>query len=172
MEARNMTKPSVVKGCYVDLRFMPGLKSARLSIDIPIEQSNEFLSMFGAPDRANPVWVAVARLQDAPSGANKENGPGPVVTPVPLPHPAAQGQDKQRTYTRSQIAALKLRDAAFIGWFASNYVHHPVSRTEGYEPSFKAFLGIKSKSELDTPGPAQEAFDCLLATYDNREFIR
>ena len=55
-----MDKAAVMRGVYVDCKFMPGLKSARISIDLPIEHSNEFLRMFGAPDRASPVAVAIA----------------------------------------------------------------------------------------------------------------
>lgn len=169
-----MSKPAVMKGTYVDLRFMPGLKCARLSIDIPIEQSNEFLTMFGAPDRANPVWCAVARLQAAPSGANKENGPDVLTRAVPVPtdavnlppHAEAEGQDKPRT--RGQIAGMKLKDPSFQLWIARQCTKTVVmgaTAADTADAQLKLVLRIGSKTELNE-GPKADAWDRLLASYE------
>jgi len=164
-----MTKPAVTRGTYVDLRFMPGLKVARVSIDIPIEQSNEFLSMFGAPDRSNPVWVAVARLQ--------ENGPDAVVTPVLTPSAAVEGQDRPSKFTRSNLAGVKCKEPAFQDWLFDNTgsdltMSQFLTRDDLADAMLKEHLGIRSKRELDTLPHKAEAFDRMITTFKNRDLIR
>jgi len=179
-----MDKPAAIEGCYVDLKFMPGIKCARVSIDIPIEHSNAFLKMFDAPDRANPVPVVVARLATSPAeqsssrlSGDTENGPdgkapdpkagrsaGPA-TPVA----EAQGQDKPRTYTRSQIAAMKCQDQEFQVWLGGSECR---GNARWCNQLLKGQLDIMSKSELDVEGPKAQAFDKLLASFDYRNQVR
>lgn len=150
-----MNKPAIMQATYVDAKFMPGLKVMRIALDLPIERSNEFLAMFGAPDRASPVWCAVARLQPAEPLAEGAQAPE---------------RSEPKPYKRSQIAYLKFRDGEFIKWFSQTHLKGVgVDRTNGYEPHIKKFLGIESKSELDVPGPAAEAFDRLLTSFEYRD---
>lgn len=152
-----MDKPAVIEGCYVDLKFMPGIKCARVSIDIPIEHSNAFLKMFDAPDRANPVPVVVARLATSP--AEQPSGAQAPATPKP-----------DRTYSRSQIAAMRLKDPKFSGWLYKRYfVAGPL---EPVDKMLKRVLGIESKTELDAEGPKAQAFDALLTEFDTRNYRR
>lgn len=165
-----MDRPAVIEGCYVDLKFMPGIKCARVSIDIPIEHSNTFLKMFDAPDRANPVPVVIARL--ATSTAEQPSGAQAPSTPKP-----------DRAYTRSQIAAMKCRDDEFCIWIAKTFPavfdKHYYQEPGGPDGSkiaadltLKEVLGIQSKKELDVEGPKAQAFDKLLASFDYRNQVR
>lgn len=174
-----MSRPAAFLGDYVDCRFLPGLKLARISIEIPIEEANAFLSAFGAPDKASPVKVAIARLVDAPSGAQEtKDGPGAGpqnVHGLPSDTVATNDRDKSRPpMTRSQLAYLKFNSAEFIRWFAENILPPDtvVNRTEGYEPHIKAYLGITSKSELDLDGPKAVAFDRLMTDFSVRGIVR
>lgn len=156
-------KPAIMEATYVDAKFMPGLKVMRISLDLPIERSNEFLKLFGAPDRANPVWCAVARLQ-------------------PVAEPLAEGAQAPATpeKKRSNIAAIKCKeDEAFQIWLAEKYpntwdrfyLQNPIS-SEAADSTLKEVLCIQSRKELDVPGPAAEAFDRLICSFDNRNYTR
>lgn len=183
-----MDKPAVIEGCYVDLKFMPGIKCARVSIDIPIEHSNAFLKMFDAPDRANPVPVAVARLatstaEQSSSGLSRstENGPGKSALAEPgVAIAEAQGQDKPRTYSRSQIAAMKCQDGDFQRWIIDPEEYGYLWKSDADAKQWdvcadfwlKEKLGIKSKTELDTSPEKAEAFDRMLTSFDHRNQVR
>ncbi len=151
-----MTKPAVMQGSYVDLRFMPGLKVARVSIDIPIEHSNEFLRMFGAPDRASPVWCAVARLATPaePSGAQ-----------------APERSEPKREYTRSQLAAIKCQDPVFASWIIRLDAPPYNAPARTADTALKSWLGIGSKRELDSNPEKAANFDKLLASFDYRDRV-
>lgn len=151
-------KPAVVQGCYVDLRFMPGLKCARISVDIPIEHANGFLQMFGAPDRASPCSVAIARLAPAEqpsSGLSR-------VTKASLAESADAGDLKSsegstlvagsspaagttpRTRKRSEIAALKLKDPEFVDWLEETAASSTDIERAHYGGSYEVGSGDKT----------------------------
>lgn len=167
-----MSKAAVMQGVYVDCKFMPGLKSARISIDLPIEHSNEFLRMFGAPDRANPVHVAVARLQE---------GAGAPVPEKPV-EPEAVEKSKPK---RSSLAAVMCKEnEAFQVWLAEKYPkvwdrYYAYEIGSGGNPSpaaandtLKAVLGIASKKELDAIPEAAARFDALRVDFELRDLVR
>lgn len=166
-----MSKAAIMQGVYIDCKFMPGLKSARIAIDIPIEHSNEFLRMFGAPDRANPVHVAVARLEVG-AYAPKENGPGHGADCRNHPHAeSAEGQDKPRTsfrdMKRAAQAALKLQDETFMAWLVDTYWTGK-EEIGDYDGLLKRALGIASKTELDSNPYKGKLWDEMLASFDYR----
>jgi len=182
-------KPCAFFASYVDAKFMRGLKVMRISLDIPIEKSNEFLTAFGAPNAADPVPCAIARLNPEKALTRHENGPvtrGPEAEPAPAveaecPHAdKGKGSDKPRTYTRSQIAALKLQDEGFQIWLAETYPQiwdrHYIDgghmSPEAADLTLKEALGISSKRELDTSPEKGEAFDKLLTDFDTRGYTR
>lgn len=171
-----MDTPAVIEGCYVDLKFLPGLKSARVFVDIPIEYSNQFLKMFDAPDRANPVRVAIARLATAEhssSGVSRPTTTGPdnALPSVQAPSAESQGQETRRHFRdlpKSQQAALKLQDEEFCAWLKASYG----AAYEGWidaDHLLKKVLKITSKRQFDFPQSTHgENWDRLLASYDFR----
>lgn len=174
---------AVIQGCYVDLKFLPGLKSARVYIDIPIEHSNTFLKMFDAPDRANPVPVAIARLatstaEQSSSPARGEAHDGQSVQVGGL---TSTQTDKPRTpfkdLPRSQQAALKLRDPEFQQWVAHAYPGlwrdvplNGSDRENAANQVVKHLLGIESKRELDSDPMRAAAWDRMQTTFDMRAY--
>lgn len=182
-----MIKPAAFFGSYVDAKFMRGLKVMRVSVDVPIEKSGEFIELFGVPDGANPVPVALARLVSAPSGA-EGNGLGVSDAPAAIGTHAepAKDQDKPRTpfkdLPRSQQAAIKCQDPEFQKWvystiIAPRVVGEPIAffddePAEWTNQTIKSYLGIKSKTELDQEGPKALAFDRLITDFDLRNTVR
>jgi hypothetical protein len=155
-----MDKPAVISGVYVDCKFMAGFKVARISIDIPIEHSNEFLRMFGAPDRANPVHVAVARLQE---GASAPTVPEKAVEPAPV--------EKAET-KRSNLAAILCKNSeGFQAWLVDTYWTGKEDIGD-YDGLLKRALGITSKTEIDTNPDKAEAWERMLTTFKHRNTVR
>lgn len=174
-----MSKPAAFFGSYVDAKFMRGLKVTRVMIDIPIESTNAFLTAFGAPDGVNPVPVAIARLIEG-AYAPDENGPGnrsESSRPNDSMRDSAKDQDKPRTYTRSQMAAIKCQDRDFKAWLAKQFPSAYVGKGFGgdnaaCEFALKELLGIQSKKELDSNPEKAADFDRMLATFDVRDLVR
>lgn len=59
-----MTAPAAIKATYSDLKFVKSRKVAQITVEIPIEQSSDFVAMFGTPNPATETWVALARMSD------------------------------------------------------------------------------------------------------------
>lgn len=160
-----MTKPAAFMGVYTDLKFLSGLKVARVTLEIPIERSQEFIGMFGTPDKTNPAWCAIARL-------NVGNGaPGGAVAPAASAD-QAKDQDKPRTYTNSQIAALKCRDAEFQIWLGVDGNLGPEERIAQADEILKDRLQILSKRAIDTNPLVTARWNQLIASFDYRNAIR
>jgi hypothetical protein len=166
-------KPAVMQGVYVDCKFMPGLKSARISIDLPIEHSNEFLRMFGAPDRANPVAVAIARLDvealKAPTVPEKAAEPAPV-----------EKAESERSKSRTQAAGRMVKEEAFQIWLAETfpeiwdryYIDGDALSPEAANLTLKEALGVLSKKELDSNPAKGAAWDQIVTSYKYRNLVR
>jgi hypothetical protein len=155
-------KPAVMQGVYVDCKFMAGFKVARISIDIPIEHSNEFLRLFGAPDRANPVHVAVARMDV--EALNAPTVPEKAVEPVAVEKAARK---------RSSVAFLMCQDVEVQKWLG--VMGSQRGTDDGYESAnriLKATLAIKEKKNLDTDPEAAARFDALRTDFELRDMVR
>lgn len=165
-----MTKPAVLQADFTSYKPVPSRKVLQLVFEVPLETQAATFATLGYPTPGESTWVAVARLQ--------ENGPDTVVTPGATPLVAVEGQDRpQRHYTRSQIAALKIKDPDFQSWLQFNTTSEAERSQyitdEGFADALlKDHLGITSKRELDTLPHKGDAWDRMLATYDNRAFVR
>lgn len=167
-----MTKPAVLQADFTSYKPVPSRKVLQILLEVPLETQAATFATLGYPTPGESTWVAVARLQSAPEGANKENGPDTVVTPGAPPLVAVEGQDRpQRSYTVSNIASAKIKDRYFAAWLVDTYWTGKEDIGD-YDGLLKRVLGISSKTELDVPGPAQDRWLSLLATYDNRDLVR
>lgn len=165
-----MSKPAAFLGTYTDLKFMSGLKVARVTLEIPIERSQEFIGMFGTPDKANPAWCAIALM-------NEEALKAPSVPEKPVePAKAEKAAPK-----RSNLAAILCKEnAGFQMWLADLYPsrwdkhYNPADRTsaDAADLTLKEVLGIESKSDLDKDPEAAAKFDALRTSFELREFAR
>lgn len=168
-----MSKPAAFLGTYVDLKFLSGLKVARVTLEIPIERSQEFIGMFGTPNKADPAWCALARIDVA--ALNAPSVPEKAVEPAPV---------EKAKPKRSNIAAVMCKENQdFQVWLAKKYpkvwdsfYYYEIG---GSNPSpaaandtLKAVLGIKSKSELDTDPEAAPRFDALITDFKLRDLVR
>lgn len=188
-----MSRPAAFLGDYVDCRFLPGLKLARISIEIPIEEANAFLSAFGAPDKASPVKVGIARLNEGaltrleyppeaePPTESPQSAGGKAraaaLTPERRTEIAKAAADERwgnepRVHTRSQVAFLKTGERAFQEWLGVPMNEDADVREAECDHRLKMKLCITSKSELDQEGPKALAFDRLLTDFSVRGIVR
>jgi len=159
-----VNKPAAFLGTYVDLKFMSGLKVARVTLEIPIERSQEFIGMFGTPNKAEPAWCAIARM-------DVEALKAPTVPERPAePAPVERGKAK-----RSSLAYLMCRDIAFQQWIGCKETLmpvHPDAPIHTADQILKDRLGIMSKTELDTDPKAAARFDALRTDFELRDMVR
>ncbi len=167
-EYQVMTKPAATMGDYIDAKFMRGLKVTRLSIDIPIEESEQFFKMFGTPNGADPVKVVIARLAPPTAEPLSSGAPAPSTPPNVTP------LKDTRTYSRSQMAAILCDDPAFQGWAST--LPHNVERRQHFDNSdftraiLLEVLGITSRKELDTLPHKGELWDRIKTDFDVRAY--
>ncbi len=173
-----MTTDCIMEGNYTHLEFKPGLKVARVWIEIPTEHAGDFIAKFGTPDPANPVRVAIARLNTEIALNKGDDGPttsSANEVAIKAVTPSAQGGkgSDSRRFKRSEIAALKCKNSTFAYWILPPSV--PFGDNAELlvlaEQHFKEMLGIKSKRELDSDPAKGEAFDRLLASFDYRDSL-
>ena len=172
-----MTDAAIFAGDYMDLRFMRGLKSARLYIDIPIEHADAFLKAFGAPDGANPAKVAVAKLN--PEALTRREDIGPETGDSPLIERQADGKAPEsrrtpfRDLPRSQQAAIKCEgDMDFRYWLTARMVPVATLSAEVADRYLKERLQITSKKELDSNTQKAAMWDALLTDFDTRSYVQ
>lgn len=147
-----MPKPAAMFGSYVGAKFMSSFKVMRISVDIPQQDCNDFLKMFGAPDAANPVPVFIARRADAKPAEPLPSG---------APAPERSEPAPKRASTRSQIAFLKCQDPVFQKWIGA------VSENDA-KLRLCDECCIDSRSLLDDPANATaiDLFEKMLASFD------
>jgi hypothetical protein len=168
-----MSKPAAFLGVYTDLKFLSGLKVARVTLEIPIERSQEFIGMFGTPNKADPAWCAIARMDvealKAPTVPEKPAEPAPV---------------EKAKAKRSNLAAIMCKEnEAFQVWLAEKYpkvwdrfYYHEIGGSDASpaaaNDTLKTVLGIASKKELDTDPEAAARFDALRTDFELRDMVR
>lgn len=67
--------PAAITAQLVDVRNVAAHKSVRLELHVPAEQAGLVMAAFGWPTMADPVPVALARLQAAPEPIAKPEAP-------------------------------------------------------------------------------------------------
>ena len=109
-----MTKQAAIAAQLVDVRNVNTHKCVRMTIDVPAEQAIMVVEAFGWPTQANPVPVAIARLDPS---KNKQLGGNPPSEPAD-PDKFAARQDRP-VKPRKPVASDK-RLAQQAGILCSN----------------------------------------------------
>jgi len=163
-------KPAVIRAEFTDYRPVKTRKTLILSFEIPAEEQGAAFAALGYPVMGSSIWVAIARLQE---GASAPTVPEKPAEPAPVEKAKAKRFDE---LPRSQQAALKLRDGAFVTWIRNRYCDQfGLKHGEDVDPNrmLKVLLGIDSKRELDNPASgAVAAFDRLLTSFEFRDQVR
>jgi hypothetical protein len=156
-----VSKPAAFLGTYVDLKFLSGLKVARVTLEIPIERSQEFIGMFGTPNKADPAWCALARINVA--ALNAPSVPEKAVEPAKVEKAAPK---------RSSLAAMLCKNSeGFQAWLVDTYWTGKEDIGD-YDGLLKRALGITSKTEIDNNPDKAEAWERMLTTFKHRHTVR
>ena len=134
----------VVQGTYADFKIVKTRNVAQIIVEVPLEQAQSAIQMFGVPTPTREQWVAVAALHEVSVHTNGEEGQRAIVS-------AQMGCKSQMfgKFLREQMGILEVED-------------NDESRAE----SLRSILGITSRSELGKDKSTLEAFYRIKGEYD------
>lgn len=155
-------KPAAIQAQLVDMRNVGAHKSLKLTLHVPEEHALAAIEAFGWPTGANPVPVALARLQLGKEAMLAEdNNARPA--PRPVPGTDAPGQAKERrpftTLPLPQQAALLCADPVFRTFLREEHGRHCADKDEAAD-ALRILCGVASRAEIQTNTKAGETFVC------------
>jgi hypothetical protein len=136
-----MTDSAAIRATYSDWRPVKSRKVLQLVMEVPIEQTEQVLTILGAPMPDREMWVAIARLADVRPDAKQP------------PHPLVQA------------AGILANEPRFQVWVAER-TGVPCDNAEDAAKYIRGYCGISSRRELADDGIAQNFFRLLRADYD------
>lgn len=142
-----MSERAVLAGNYSDFKLVKTRAVCQIVVEIPIEQAELAVKMFGIPRSGTEIWVAVA-LMDVP--------------PKPAIEPAARKPFHELKL--SAQAALKCDDADFWEWLAGDSAPEVNSPDEA-AIAVRAACQVASRSEFDSNPEAAARWQDLLRRY-------
>ncbi len=134
----------ITKGTYSDFKIVKTRNIAQIIVEIPLEQAEEFVTMFGMPTPNMDKWVAVARLNDEVIEKNDE---------------------ALRAIQTAGILCKEEKFGIFLKEQKGIKEVNPFS-SDSIANGLRAILGIKSRTEFhDTEN--RVAWNRLLNEYEN-----
>lgn len=153
-----MTAPAAITAQLVDVRNVAAHKSVRLELHVPAEQAGLVMAAFGWPTMADPVPVALARLQP---------------TPEPIAKPGAPKE--RRPFSElpySQQAAMRCGEGDFSRFLAERYPRDWAVASATSEPEepcapivVRDLCNVESRSSIIKGTPAGDKWEALEAEY-------
>jgi hypothetical protein len=134
----------ITKGTYSDFKIVKTRNVAQIIVEIPLEQAEEFVNMFGMPTPNMEKWVAVARLNDEVVNKN---------------------EDSTIAIQKCGMLCKEERFGMFLK-NAKNMQEVNPFESDSIANSLRAILGIKSRTELHDPINLL-AWNRLLSEYEN-----
>lgn len=145
-----MTAPAAITAQLVDVRNVAAHKSVRLELHVPAEQAGLVMAAFGWPTMADPVPVALARLQ-------------PTAKPDATPAPA-----KERTpfadLPYSQQAAMRCQEPRFAEFLSDLFTTRIVGPQQAAD-RIRMQCRVKSRSEILRGEESGDIWECIEADY-------
>ena len=142
---------AVASGSYADMKIVKTRSVMQVVVEIPIEQANSFIEMFGVPVPGAEIPVAIARLNEVAEGGNADGR-------SPQPEVSEKPRRKFEDMHFSQQAGLLCQDLDFQKWLGAQ--DNEEARRAVYE-----MCRIESRSELNTNGAAQERWGAIVADF-------
>lgn len=141
-----MTSNRVMSGTYSDFKIVKSRSVIQVIVEIPIEQGDAFIDMFGIPKPGEEVWVAVAELNRAAVGPAE-------------PTEASRAIQQAGIICNSERFGTWLRD------------HRNMEGVNPQDPAtianaLRSILGIKSRTEFNHSPELIESFNRLKGEFD------
>lgn len=150
-----MSAPAAITAQLVDVRNVAAHKSVRLELHVPAEQAGLVMAAFGWPTMADPVPVALARLQTAPEPVAKPEAPKERRPFSELPY--------------SQQAAMRCAEPEFSNFITATGRRLTITlgkpNAEEVADCVRELCGVVSRRELDTQPTAGARWAALEAEY-------
>lgn len=152
---------ALLPATFSDFRLVRGRKVAQLVMEVPIEQAEVAISLFGMPRPDKERWVAIAPLPE--NYASLPEAP-PAEQSAPPRERHQQERPKLVGWEIDRLAAVKLcGDTRFQAWAKcadeQQAAEHMRARIGGSrsliatDPDVRArFLKLKASYEFETPG--------------------
>ena len=126
-----MSDARAIQATYYDLKFIKTRKVAQITLEVPIEQGDAVVQMFGTPKPDKEMWVAIARLdkETATVEGGDADEPRPSHSRLDIADgggaEAAPAKPKQSWYDMqpSQRAGILCNDGGFQEWIVSRGGH-------------------------------------------------
>ena len=146
-----MSAPKVIKATFSDWRPVKGRKVLQMVFEVPLEQTNEVLSMLGAPMPDKETWVAIALL-DLRKFDAQGNLPVEPKTRRPfceLPYP--------------QQAAIKSQDLKFQLFMSDTAIG---KECEDTAEAIRQWCGVTTRADIQPGTKAGERWIALLNEFE------
>lgn len=141
---------AAIQGTFADLKSVKTRSVVQMVVEIPIEQAERVVSMFGFPQPGAEIAVAVARL-------DPENVKAP---PAPPDKPKKRFED----YSLAEQAGMRCDDSRFRDFLEHRYGEEiPVGEVTSF---VRLICGVKSRVELNEDVGAAEVWKSINAEYE------
>lgn len=137
-------REKIIQGTYADFKIVKTRSVAQFVVEIPLEQADAAIQMFGLPKASVEQWVAIAALREQAVVKNQEGAEA------------------------IKLAGMLCNNPEF-GVFLRDEMRMPeVNPTdnESVAQGLRATLGIKSRTEFHADDDARLAFNRLKGEYD------
>lgn len=155
-----------VRGTYSDFKVIKGRKVVQFIIEIPVEDAQEAIDLFGMPQFGAEQWVAIAPLK---SGSSEQQSNSPAKKTYQDKSPGGQAVSR---------AAILCTEKPFQDWISDRDILFSVPGSSAIGKSIEEFtatllreeLKIESRSEIGTHEDVHRRFVELEGKY--RDFLR
>ena len=133
-----------IQGTYADFKIIKTRNIAQFIIEVPLEQANDAIALFGLPDPHIEKWVAVAMLQQ--NLLNRDESANKAI----------------------QIAGMLCNDPRFGEYLKTELGIPDVDPMvpDTIANGLRAILGIQSRTEMHHNSDAVTAFNRVKGGYD------
>lgn len=133
-----------ISGTYADFKIVKTRNVAQFIIEVPLEQANEAISMFGLPDPHTEKWVAVAQIRETALIEDKE---------------------ADRAIQQAGMLCNDLRFGEYLKTVLGIPEVDPMI-PDTVVAALRALLGIKSRTEMHNNPDCIKAFYRIKGGYD------
>ncbi len=159
-------KPAAILGSLVDMKNVAVHKSVRLIIDIPAEQAEMVIKMFGWPTQVNPVPVAVARMNPEIVAEAATPLPTSAATAERPPTRGFSAEPKPRKGTLAWQAIRLCRDPVFHAFLRET--NRSSARTEQDAAEYvRRYCGVTSRGKIDDIFDSANLWSVLKDNFDD-----
>lgn len=134
----------VIQGTYADFKIVKTRNVAQFIVEVPLEQANAAVNVFGLPDPTSEKWVAIAMLNE---------------------HVIERNESATKAI---QVAGMLCREAQFGKFLRDHLGMREVEpmNSQSIADGLRALLGIKSRTEMHDQPETVVAFNRIKGEYD------